>query len=239
VGTADPEKAGVAPENDLLKFWELAHVERPTIVTISWGPTWVLKDDKLIAFASEIVPQLDAMLSAAPAGRRMVLGTSMGGLNAFLAWAALPQLFQAAAFQCPAFTQVSPFASGLDKVLRAREIASTSTRGTVQQVKETPERYEQLDLLSEIFTPYFASTDEWLAYQPPSVVKALAGHALPPAYLIHNAQDQFGFDGAPEIAAAGLPVTVERQSGKHCIGAWTIGLAKFLSSHPVDAARPQ
>jgi pimeloyl-ACP methyl ester carboxylesterase len=167
----------------------------------------------------------------------MVLGTSMGGLNAFLAWAYLPQLFQAAAFQCPAFTQFSPFAKALEKVKRAREIAAASTRGTVQQVKEMPDRYDELDLFGEIFTPYFKSTDEWRAYQPPVVARLLAGRALPPAYLVHNAQDQFGFDGAPEIAA--LPIAYERQSGKHCMGDWTIGLAKFLSSHPVDPTRTQ
>jgi hypothetical protein len=238
-GTLDPEKAGVVPENDLLKFWVLAHVERPTIVTISWGPTWVLKDDKLAAFEHEIVPQLEAMLTQKAEGRRMVLGSSMGGLNAFLAWTAMPHLFQAAAFQCPAFTPFSPFANGLEKVARAHEIASASTRGAVQQVKEVPERYEQLDLFAEIFSPFFVSTEEWLAYQPKAVVALLAGRALPPAYLIHNAQDQFGFDGAPEITAAGLPVTIERLSGKHCADDWTIGLAKFLSSHPVDPALAQ
>ena len=109
----------------------------------------------------------------------------------------------------------------------------------MQQVKEMPDRYEELDLFGEIFTPYFASTDEWRAYQPPAVVRLLAGRPLPPAYLVHNAHDQFGFDGAPQIAAAGLPVTYERQSGKHCAGDWTIGLAKFLSSHPVDPTRTQ
>lgn len=236
-GTLDPEKAVVAPGSDLLAFWEIALLERPTIITISWGPTWVLKGDKLVAFATEVVPRLDALAALPPGGRRMVLGTSMGGLNAFLAWAYLPQLFQAAAFQCPAFTQFSPFASGLDKVLRAHEIAVASTRGMVQQVKETPERYEQLDLFGEIFSPFFSSTAEWLAYQPPAVTALLKGRALPPAYLIHNAQDQFGFDGAPQIAAAGLPITIERQSGNHCVGDWTIGLAKFLSSHPAEPAR--
>ena len=238
-GIPDPEKASIAPGNDLLTLWEQAHVERPTIVSISWGPTWVLKDDKLAAFESEIVPQLEALLTPAAGGHRMVLGASMGGLNAFHAWTRMPHLFQAAAFQCPAFTPFSPFANGLEKVRRAHEIASLSTRGAVQQVKDTPGHYEQLDRFAEIFSPFFASTEEWLAYQPPAVTALLDGRALPPAYLIYNAQDQFGFDGAPEIAAAGLPITSERQSGKHCTGNWTIGLARFLSSHPVDPARAQ
>jgi hypothetical protein len=231
-GMSDPETVGVAPGNDLLKLWEPVQLDRPTIVTISWGPTWVLKGDKLVAFEREIVPRLEALLTPVMGARRMVLGTSMGGLSAFLAWTAMPHLFQAAAFQCPAFTPFSPLANGLEKVLRAHEIARASTHGAMQHFKEVRDRYRQLNLFAEIFSPFFASTAEWLAHQPPSVVKSLAGRPLPPAYLIHNEQDQFGLDGAPEIAAAGLPITVERQSGKHCMGDWTIGLARFLSNHP-------
>lgn len=238
-GTADPEKAGLAPENDLLKFWQIANLERPTIITLSWGPTWVLKDDKLTAFESEVVPQLEARLTSPGAGRRMVLGTSMGGLNAFLAWTRMPQSFQAAAFQCPAFTPFSPFANGVEKLLRAGEIAGESARGVVKQIKETPDRFESLDLFSEIFGPYFSSTEEWRAHQPPLAMTSLAGRALAPAYLVHNAQDQFGFDGAPEIAASGHAITIERQSGKHCADDWTIGLAKFLSGYPADPAGSQ
>jgi pimeloyl-ACP methyl ester carboxylesterase len=238
-GTPDPEQAGLAPGNDLLKFWPMASLERPTIITLSWGPTWVLKDDKLTAFEREVVPQLEARLTSSAAGRRMVLGTSMGGLSAFLAWTRLPQLFQAAAFQCPAFTPFSPFANGVEKLARAGEIAGESARGVVKQIKDTPGRFEQLDLFGEIFSPHFSSTEEWLAYQPPLAMKALAGRALAPAYLVHNAQDQFGFNGAPEIAASGHAITYERQSGKHCADGWTIGLAKFLSGYPADPAGSQ
>jgi hypothetical protein len=36
----------------------------------------------------------------------------------------------------------------------------------VQQVKEMPERNEEVELFGEIFNPHFSSTEEWRAYQP-------------------------------------------------------------------------
>ncbi len=56
-----------------------------------------------------------------------------------------------------------------------------------------------------------------------------ADRKLPPAYLVHNRADQFGFTGAPEIGAAGQPITYEANDGPHCHQTATVGLARFLA----------
>ena len=207
------------------EHWRNLHRSPPSVITVSWGDRWVLKDEKLTAFQMEIIPALEDKLPHVAGRRRLILGTSMGGLSAFIAWAHLPQLFNAVAFQCPAFTQASPVASRLVKKRLAR-----------QWPGNLRDNLSALNLLSEIFRPSFSSSEEWLRYQPPRVMGALAGQALPPAYLVFNTKDPFGLNGAPEIGAAGHQIIYERVAGSHCEGVFTAGLANFLSDRSIGVS---
>lgn len=222
---ADPERGWSGTELDVLGWFDRMHIARPTVISVSWGRRWILKDEKLSDFRV-VVAALERRLPAAGNGRRMVLGASMGGLNAYLAWTQLPAMFDAAAFQCPAFTQESPTAPWLRRVVLA-ELRGTSHSDA-----------GFLNMFSDLLKPLFASSGEWLRYQPPEMMKRLAGRKLPPAYLIHDTADQFGFNGAPEIGAAGQPIAYEAVAGGHCEGVASEGLARFLAgSEKTSAAR--
>ncbi len=215
------EKVFAGGDPGLVARWRELRRAPPTVVSISWGPRWALKDERLEAFEREIIPHIEARFPVAHHRRRMILGTSMGGLNAFIAWTQLPHLFDAAAFQCPAFSRFSPVSKRLQRIRQARK-----TEGDLGS----------LHLMAEIFTPLFKTHGEWLRYQPQQVMKTLAGRKLPPVYLIWNTQDQFGFNGAPEIGAAGHSIIYEPVDDTHCIGVSSAGLALFLSDRPLNRA---
>lgn len=218
----------------VMQLWNGSDRPPPTIISISWGPTWILKDDKLVAFRDELIPRLEARFIRPQVRRRMVLGGSMGGLNAFLAWAQMPEMLSAAAFQCPAFTRFSPFS---DKSARGKEIARIASMLELELPQGAKLINAGLDILSQAFRPHFTSTEEWLEYQPEALMKRDARRRLPAAYMVYDAFDEYGFDGAPAIAAAGQPITYERIDGGHCRGIMTPGLAAFLSNPEANGQR--
>ena len=223
----------------LFSAWLDAGLARPTFIAVSWGHSWILKDDKLAAFQNEIIPQLESKLGVPPTARRMVLGDSLGGLNAFIAWAKAPHLFHSAAFRCPAFTEIGPDATESQKLRVAEAMLGQREdfRDKDQEIKdqEIRENRSWLNGWSEIVKPLFGSTEEWLRFQPPLMMKSIRGQKLPPAYLIKNKRDQFGFNDAPEIRAAGHSITYEVNNGHHCEIISTEGLVRFLSDRPLDS----
>jgi pimeloyl-ACP methyl ester carboxylesterase len=164
----------------------------------------------------------------------MVLGDSLGGLNAFIAWAKAPQLFSSAAFRCPAFTEIGPDATESQK-MHAAEAMLGQREDFGDKDQAIRENRGWLNGWSEIVKPLFGSTEEWLRYQPPLMMQSVGGRKLPPAYLIKNKRDQFGFNCAPEIRAAGHSITYEVNNGRHCETISTEGLVRFLSDRPLDS----
>ena len=159
-------------------------------ITISWGPRWFMKADKLAAFEREIMPALEVGKPT----HRLVAGGSMGGFNAYLAWSRAPHLFDAAVFYCPAFIAADPFDTKSHKTDTARAIART-------------------------LRSHFADAKEWALYRP------RRQEGLPPAYLIHNRDDELGFI-APDIAA-----TIETTPGGHCQNVDTPGVRAFVGRY--------
>ncbi len=191
-------------------LWSQHRLSRPTTIAVSWGPIWILKGDKFASFKNEVIPTLEARY-AAPGARRLLLGGSMGGFNAYLAWVQAPHLFAKVAFVCPAFVPVSPFASRL--TLRRRAGA----------------RLDTVRAYSRVLRRYFAGAEEWEHYQPRA---QLSRRTLPPAYSVYNREDEFGFTGGLEMANFGQRITYEARNGGHCRNVATEGLARFLSGQP-------
>jgi len=230
----DPLKQWSRGDVRLFSAWLDAGLARPTFIAVSWGHSWILKDDKLAAFQDEIIPQLESKLGVPSTARRMVLGDSLGGLNAFIAWAKAPHLLYSAAFRCPAFTEIGPDATESQK-LRLAEAMLGGREDIQDKDQEIRANLIWLSGWSEVVKPLFGSAEEWLRFQPPLMMKSIRGQKLPPAYLINNKRDQFGFNGAPEIGAAGHSITYEVNNGRHCEIISTEGLVRFLSDRPLDS----
>ena len=236
VPDSDPEPLKQRSRGDVRLFsgWLDAGLARPTFIAVSWGRRWILKDDKLAAFQNEVVPQLESKLGLPPTARRMVLGDSLGGLNAFIAWAKAPHLFHSAAFRCPAFTEIGPDATESQK-LRVAEAMLGRRADLRERAQEIEDNLKWLNGWSAVVKPLFSSMEEWLRFQPPLMMQSVHGQKLPPAYLINNKRDEFGFNDAPEIGAAGHSITYEVNNGRHCEIITTEGLVRFLSDRPLDS----
>lgn len=108
-----------------LKYWENQNVLPPTIVTISFGPSWYLIPQvnppsgaiSMNVFAEQIMPALEQMAVGTSAKKRSLVGASMGGVNAALVFlsdlSTLPQIYNVALLS-PGFVDLSPWASDED-----------------------------------------------------------------------------------------------------------------------------
>ncbi len=96
--------------------WETQSAPLPTVVSVSYGPLWILAQKNpsptsglLENFAGEIIPRIEKQLGGLR-GRRIVYGESMGGYNT-IQLALKTKLFAKAGILCSPMAEVSPFAS--------------------------------------------------------------------------------------------------------------------------------
>jgi hypothetical protein len=214
----DPERVLANGDPNLEERWRAQGLAPPTIISVSWGPKWTLKGNRLTSFELEVIPEIERRLGA-PFGRRLVIGTSIGGVNAYLAWALLPHLFDRAAFLCAPFPRYNPYASRLTKLRIADRLSGGS--------RELRAHYlGVMSVLATVYKADFSSAAEWNRYQPTALMKAVAGYK-PPAYVVFDRRDEFGFGAPTDIGSAGS-VIFEEVDGKHCEGVMTGELARFL-----------
>ena len=149
------------------------------------GPIWFLKEDKFAAFQNEIMPALEARFAPRD-GHRLLLGGSMGGFNAYLAWVQAPQLFHRVAFVCPAFLPVNPFASRLMFMRRAAT------------------RLDTVRAYSKVARAHFASARNGRATAQ-LMMRAWRSQAAY-AYLVHNLGDHWGLPARRDRGPATDPM---------------------------------
>jgi len=93
--------------------WQHSGALPPTVVTVSYGPTWLLApkgeqpDSGLLQDFIEHLPVIKDGLGAPR--RRLLLGESMGDLNALVAGLTYPAQFNKVAALCPGVYNLSPF----------------------------------------------------------------------------------------------------------------------------------
>lgn len=101
----------------LRNHWQVAGLQAPRIFAVSFGSTWVLTDrneNKMnvpyAMFEADVLTQAKKMSGEFP-GRVLVLGDSMGGLNASIFALRTGQRVDKLALLCPLIAKLSPFAS--------------------------------------------------------------------------------------------------------------------------------
>jgi pimeloyl-ACP methyl ester carboxylesterase len=186
----------------------------PTVLTVSFGPIWFLTDEATPihpalhqVFVSQIIPQMEARLKR-PIRNRLIMGESMGGLNASELFLKNGNLFSRAVILCPAMSILTPFASDQDLQ------AFLATRP-----------YVQAQLVGEsrtISQAEFPTPTIWKADDPLELVTKLSPSAAP-VYISSGTHDEWGFyDGAAQFAHLATqqkaPVTwVSIPNVGHCV----------------------
>lgn len=100
----------------LREQWDARGAQAPTVVSVSYGPVWLLaaantsaRSGLLARFTQKTLPLLERLLDGVR-GRRLLLGESMGGFNS-LQLGLKTELFEKVAALCAPVSSVNPFAT--------------------------------------------------------------------------------------------------------------------------------
>ena len=202
--------------------WQRSQALSPTVVTLSYGPTWLLTpkgeraDSGLLDDLMQRLPVIEAKVGKPR--RRMLMGESMGGLNVLIAGLSYPSQFAKVAALCPGVYVSSPFAS------------LTTLRAGMERTGADPKIAFGIWLLAR---KYVASDKEWRRISPLDLIER-AGTNHPALYLSNGLYDAYGnFEGTQRLAdmARQRGVTTEWHPiyGGHC-ATDASSLAAFLLS---------
>ena len=202
--------------------WQQAKILPPTVVVISYGPTWLLvpkgkkEDSGLLEQFMAKLPEIDK--KTGDPKRRLLLGESMGGLNVLIAGLTYPQSFAKIASLCPGVYATSPFDS------------LSAMKDTLERTGADPKIGLGIWLMAK---NHVADEGEWKRVSPLELIKR-ASRQYPALYLSNGLYDAYGnFEGSQILVekAAQRRVSVEWHPlyGGHC-AIDASSLARFLAS---------
>lgn len=202
--------------------WQRGGTLPPTVVTLSYGSTWLLTpkgetaDSGLLDDMMARLPTIEATI--AKPRRRLLMGESMGGLNVLIAGLSYPGQFAKVAALCPGVYTSSPFAS------------LATIRATMTRTGADPKIIFGVWMMVR---KYIANDAEWQRVSPIDLI-GRAGPSYPALYLSNGLYDAYGnFEGTERLAdmARQRGVTTEWHPiyGGHC-AMDASSLARFLAS---------
>lgn len=202
--------------------WQRSRVLPPTIVTVSYGSTWLLTpkgekaDSGLLDDMMTRLPAIEAKIG--PPRRRLLLGESMGGLNVLIAGLSYPLRFAKVAALCPGVYASSPFTT------------LSSIRATMERTGANPKIVFGVWLMAR---KYVANDVEWRRISPLDLIQR-AGPRYPALYLSNGLYDAYGnFEGTERLADMARQHGVKTEwhpiYGGHC-ATDASSLAAFLTS---------
>lgn len=181
----------------------------PTVVTLSYGSTWLLTprgerpESGLLEDLMGRLPEIETRTGAPR--RRLLMGESMGGLNVLIAGLSEPASFQKIAALCPGVYVDSPF--GTLSIMRAG----------IERTGANPKMAFGIWLLAR---KYIADEAEWRRVSPLSLIER-AGPDFPALYLSNGLYDAYGnYEGtrllAKRAAERGVRTEWRPLYGGHC-----------------------
>lgn len=189
--------------------WQAGGILPPTVVTLSYGGTWLLApkgaatESGLLEDMMARIPAIEKKLGVPR--RRILLGESMGGLNVLVAGLAYPDRFARIAALCPGVYQVSPFAP-LGEI-----------RAALARTGADPKISFGIWMLAR---RYYANDREWRAASPLTLIEK-ASPQSPELYLSNGLYDSYGnFEGTQALAKRAKELGVNTEwyplYGGHC-----------------------
>jgi pimeloyl-ACP methyl ester carboxylesterase len=206
----------------LQAYWQNAGLLPPTIISLSYGPVWLLTS-KGQAESSGLLDTIWRDISAIEARvgspkRRLLMGESMGGLNSLVLGLSQPQHFDKVAALCPAVYTASPF-TPLGQILKGIERTGADPRIVFG--------------LWQLSRDYVANADEWRRFSPLALIEsASVQQTRLNLYLSAGLYDRYGlFEGterlAQRAAQRGVPTDWHPLYGGHC-AIDIVSLGRFL-----------
>jgi pimeloyl-ACP methyl ester carboxylesterase len=194
----------------LQAHWQNAGLLPPTVISLSYGPVWLLapqgqaEHSGLLGTIWDDMKALEARVGAPR--RRMLMGESMGGLNSLVLGLSLPQHFDKVAALCPAVYRHSPFAP-LGELRDAMVRTGADPRAIAG--------------IWRVSRGYVATADDWRRFSPLALIEDVGPQARPGLYLSAGLHDRYGlYEGtehlAQRAAQRGLPTEWHPLYGGHC-----------------------
>jgi pimeloyl-ACP methyl ester carboxylesterase len=201
--------------------WQDRGALPPTVVTLSYGPTWLLTPRGKRPESGLLEDLMGRLLeietkTGAPR-RRLLMGESMGGLNVLIAGLSKPGSFQKVAALCPGVYVDSPFSS------------LSTMRAGIERTGASPRMAFGIWFLAR---KYIADEAEWRRISPLSLIER-AGPDFPALYLSNGLYDAYGnYEGtrllAERAAERGVRTEWRPLYGGHC-ATDIASLASFLA----------
>lgn len=189
--------------------WQAGSAPPPTVVTVSYGGTWLLtrkgrrRESGLLEDFMARLPAIEAKVGAPR--RRILLGESMGGLNVLVASLSYPRSFAKAAALCPGVYAVSPFAP------------LSEIRAGMERTGASPKFAAAIWMMART---YLAGEEEWRRISPLALIER-AKPGYPALYLSNGLYDAYGnYEGTERLARVarlrGVPTEWHPLYGGHC-----------------------
>tara|TARA_B110001454_G_scaffold219201_1_gene251886 strand:- start:30481 stop:31419 length:939 start_codon:yes stop_codon:yes gene_type:complete len=204
------------------KYWEQNRIVPPTVVSISFGPVWLLSpkgtlpDSGLMdLFVDRVIPMIESKIGKPQ--NRLVFGASMGGMNSLSLGLLHGNLFKRVGAVCPVMYMETPY-SNLSEM-----------KTFLQSTGAEPYNIMIAIALSR---RYFSNKDEWDQFAPLSLINRENIQYNTKFYLSGALYDEWGVFRAEETfvekaQAKGVSVEWHPQFGPHCVV--DVGtLAEFL-----------
>jgi S-formylglutathione hydrolase FrmB len=174
------------------KEWASRGQQPPTVVSISFGPVWLLVEKNkspasglFEVFTQVVMPTVEKSLPQF-SGRRLLVGESMGGFNASQVALKAGEQFNRVAILCPPMVELSPFASQQD------------IQAFVTAYKARPELVAQMIQISQHFMP---EASDWNKHSPLLLAPTNLTWRSPKLYVSCGLYDEWGFfPGAERFA---------------------------------------
>ena len=197
--------------NAFKQDWKNRGVQRPAILTVSFGPFWFLtpknggeSSGRYEFFMDYIVPMLEGRFMLQGVNERVALGFSMGGWNAAMVAIFKPEFFKRVAMAQPAILGVSPLAN--DDAVQAYAEKHGLTLKTMKSQ------------IAFVVTEYATEAD-WQNYGPMPAAERLLSPLSPIFYISTAVGDPVYAPGGKEFAEIvqrkGAPLQHEERPGGH------------------------
>ncbi len=172
----------------LSKRWMQKGYE-PTVITISFGPAWMMVDNEksrtLPLFKEQILPFLENEVGGLGSGRRMIIGQSMGGFNAAEVSLRMPGYFSKALLLCPAVSVIGPYSSH-------QEIADYKARTHAESFL--------VDSLIDLSKHYIVDAIDWDRHDTLKLPATYPQGFVKPLYYVSTGRgDNFGFQEGSQL----------------------------------------
>lgn len=206
------------------KYWKNNAIEAPTVVSVSFGPVWIMAEENPSSFSGlyEMVTQhvmvnIEQKLKSLT-GRRILMGASMGGFNASQIYLKNPEMFDKFVLACPIMANISLYASN-DEIQ--------------QYQKENNASWAKVLTMFGIGRQYFP--DE-ASFERAWAIKLVPTHVSvnsPPVHVSCGKADEYGIHNsvkafAQAVADQGATVTWQSVNGGHC-ATNPSSIAKFIA----------